>query len=633
MASNLEKGWLTLHSKGSVAARKNLHTKMMGRSDAVGAAYKSFMSKNPTLDPTQGASVKQASKAMGVDKVKAAARAKLSAKAYGATKGTKVGEIGGEKAQGERDTVVPLTKDQHSKVQAAKKAAEVAAKPVKAKPAAAPKAAPKKLSQAERIAAIAKAARKAQSKHDVATPDPDDRDHDDLRDVHDMLHVPGAKVQYEEREPRNEREANKAMQTPEKMETLKRLAAIAAKAKKKLPMRKEETEQVDEVAKWRTNPKAYDVDTDGSILPKTFGAHDYLKARDEYLSGAKKYIASKIKNPKNARKQTQAYAKSAIKMHTPEWGKKEIDEQKGFQKEETHTSSKSNDVPFAGPYSERKNSSRSRVRKLARRAMDAAIAAKAKPVKKEPVNEMDSGQKGHRGDEDHGKGPEKYVKPVKYKDLLVSLKDAPIKRPRGSGKYNPAQDFPGVKVFQKEETGQNDTAEKVEMAQTQLHFIGYAVKEILDFISKGGEVEEWYQNKLSKVHSDVESLHSYVEGEKRRTGMVAEEHDQAADWQKVQRMEKGSMTGGKEEVAKHLKYLTAVHAHQRKHGLDTLKTRKKIEQINKMLAETISKIINKKVKRTLVNLNPKMEGQLNKPSMFDYNAEAMKTAQSVVNKE
>ena len=618
MASNLEKGWLTLHSKGSVAARKNLHTKMMGRSDAVGAAYKSFMSKNPTLDPTQGASVKQASKAMGVDKVKAAARAKLSAKAYGATKGTKVGEIGGEKAQGERDTVVPLTKDQHSKVQAAKKAAEVAAKPVKAKPAAAPKAAPKKLSQAERIAAIAKAARKAQSKHDVATPDPDDRDHDDLRDVHDMLHVPGAKVQYEEREPRNEREANKAMQTPEKMETLKRLAAIAAKAKKKLPV-----------------------------------------------------------------------------------------------KEETHTSSKSNDVPFAGPYSERKNSSRSRVRKLARRAMDAAIAAKAKPVKKEPVNEMDSGQKGHRGDEDPGKGPEKYVKPVKYKDLLVSLKDAPIKRPRGSGKYSPAQDFPGVKVFQKEETGQNDTAEKVEMAQTQLHFIGYAVKEILDFISKGGEVEEWYQNKLSKVHSDVESLHSYVEGEKRRTGMMGEANmrfdpeakanfeevqqideldkntlqsyrakslnqvdamtkdlrskyrdnvdpnklkkraagiklasvklkkeeaesvneDQAADWQKVQSMEKGSMTGGKDEVAKHLKYLTAVHAHQRKHGLDTLKTRKKIEQINKMLAETISKIINKKVKRTLVNLDPKMEGQLNKPSMFDYNAEAMKTAQSVVNKE
>jgi hypothetical protein len=38
----------------------------------------------------------------------------------------------------------------------------------------------------------------------------------------------------------------------------------------------------------------------------------------------------------------------------------------------------------------------------------------------------------------------------------------------------------------------------------------------------GGEIEEWYQNKLSKVQSEVESLHSYIEGEKRRTGMVEE---------------------------------------------------------------------------------------------------------------
>jgi hypothetical protein len=76
------------------------------------------------------------------------------------------------------------------------------------------------------------------------------------------------------------------------------------------------------------------------------------------------------------------------------------------------------------------------------------------------------------------------------------------------------------------EAEQSDTMEKTEMAQTQLHFIGYAVKEILDYIKMGGDVEEWYQNKLSKVHSDIESLHSYVEGEKRREGMVKEDADQ-----------------------------------------------------------------------------------------------------------
>lgn len=77
-----------------------------------------------------------------------------------------------------------------------------------------------------------------------------------------------------------------------------------------------------------------------------------------------------------------------------------------------------------------------------------------------------------------------------------------------------------------EETGvvseQDDTMEKKEMAETQLHFIKYAAEEILEFIKMGGEIEEWYQNKLSKVQSEVESLHSYIEGEKRRTGMVEE---------------------------------------------------------------------------------------------------------------
>ena len=67
---------------------------------------------------------------------------------------------------------------------------------------------------------------------------------------------------------------------------------------------------------------------------------------------------------------------------------------------------------------------------------------------------------------------------------------------------------------------QDDATEKKEMAQTQLHFIKYAAEEILEFIEMGGEIEEWYQNKLSKVQSEVESLHSYIEGEKRRTGMV-----------------------------------------------------------------------------------------------------------------
>ncbi len=126
-----------------------------------------------------GASVKQASK-----EVKATERVKkLQAKslaAYGATKGAKVG---GEHGSDEvRDTIAPLTRDQHSKVQAAERASKAAAK------ATAPKA-KKPLSKAQRMAAIAAAVRKSKTKHDVPTVDPDDMDHDDLKDLHQSLHV------------------------------------------------------------------------------------------------------------------------------------------------------------------------------------------------------------------------------------------------------------------------------------------------------------------------------------------------------------------------------------------------------------------------------------------------------------
>ena len=84
----------------------------------------------------------------------------------------------------------------------------------------------------------------------------------------------------------------------------------------------------------------------------------------------------------------------------------------------------------------------------------------------------------------------------------------------------------GMKEEVEQVVEQDETMEKVEMAQTQLHFICYAANEIIEFVKMGGEVEEWYQNKLSKVHSDMESLHSYIEGEKRRTGMVKEDAEQ-----------------------------------------------------------------------------------------------------------
>jgi hypothetical protein len=69
---------------------------------------------------------------------------------------------------------------------------------------------------------------------------------------------------------------------------------------------------------------------------------------------------------------------------------------------------------------------------------------------------------------------------------------------------------------------ENDTTEKVEMVQSQLHFIKYACEEILEYIDDGGGIEEWYQVKVAKAFSEFESLHAFIEGESRRTGMKEE---------------------------------------------------------------------------------------------------------------
>lgn len=72
------------------------------------------------------------------------------------------------------------------------------------------------------------------------------------------------------------------------------------------------------------------------------------------------------------------------------------------------------------------------------------------------------------------------------------------------------------------EAFEDPEAQKAEMALTKLHFIKYAAEEIMDYIEMDAPIEEWYQIKLAKVHADMEGLHSYMEGEKRRTGMVDE---------------------------------------------------------------------------------------------------------------
>jgi hypothetical protein len=89
----------------------------------------------------------------------------------------------------------------------------------------------------------------------------------------------------------------------------------------------------------------------------------------------------------------------------------------------------------------------------------------------------------------------------------------------------------------------DDVVEKEEMALSQLYFIEYAAEEIIEYIEEmDGEVEEWYQNKLSKIHSDMESLHSHVEGEKRRLKLDDEEDEDDEMEEQTQASHKVSVT-------------------------------------------------------------------------------------------
>jgi hypothetical protein len=99
-------------------------------------------------------SVKQVSKSQ-VDKVKQKAREKLAAKAYGATKGTRMGAADGS-GETLRDTIAPLSPEQHAAVKTAertaKAAAKPAAKPKKEKKSKAPKPEESRLDMIKRLA-------------------------------------------------------------------------------------------------------------------------------------------------------------------------------------------------------------------------------------------------------------------------------------------------------------------------------------------------------------------------------------------------------------------------------------------------------------------------------------------------
>jgi hypothetical protein len=146
---------------------------------------------------------------------------------------------------------------------------------------------------------------------------------------------------------------------------------------------------------------------------------------------------------------------------------------------------------------------------------------------------------------------------------------------------------------------ENDTNEKEEMVQSQLHFIKYACEEILEYIDDGGEVEEWYQVKVAKSFSEFESLHAYMEGESRRTGMKEETEKfpfVAVHAKKGMHQTHGSTSyEAAQNAAKHWKMKSTagidVHRADKKHVAT-----ESVEQIDEISAETKSSYTQKATK-------------------------------------
>ena len=76
------------------------------------------------------------------------------------------------------------------------------------------------------------------------------------------------------------------------------------------------------------------------------------------------------------------------------------------------------------------------------------------------------------------------------------------------------------------------------MMMRQLHFIGYAADEILEYLAIDDlDPEEWWQNKLAAAFMNMQSLHSYVEGDKRMMSFGNDDDMISAAYESVEETE------------------------------------------------------------------------------------------------
>ena len=138
-------------------------------------------------------------------------------------------------------------------------------------------------------------------------------------------------------------------------------------------------------------------------------------------------------------------------------------------------------------------------------------------------------------------------------DKAYAVKNKPFKMPRNideESEFDAKSDkkvkkegisFKGLldKVVNEDaENISEDPDEEIPMMMIQLHFIGYAADEILEYLAIDDlDPEEWWQNKLAAAFMNMQSLHSYVEGDKRMMSFGNDDDMISAAYESVEETE------------------------------------------------------------------------------------------------
>jgi len=135
---------------------------------------------------------------------------------------------------------------------------------------------------------------------------------------------------------------------------------------------------------------------------------------------------------------------------------------------------------------------------------DSTLKAEKKPVKKATTKE----DKVDADDNKDSLEPEaKPINKPKPSPTQVTIKDS-------NGKTLSMTFKEMLSKVSTEEELLESPQQEIPMMMKQLHFITYASEEIGDYLkTEGQDPEEWWQNKLAEVFSNVKSLYAYAKGD------------------------------------------------------------------------------------------------------------------------